>query len=336
MLTDRQKLILIKIIEEFVKTAEPVGSRTLSKLEDLPYSPATLRNEMADLEDMGFLEKTHTSSGRVPSEKGYRFYVDHIITNKSYEDNEYPVIDSIFSQKQLVRNEAIKETVKILSEITNYTSFVLGPNGQKSRVKRFQFIPIDSKTAVLILVTDGGHVQSTNLNFDSEIEINEIEKIVNILNELLVDTLVTEIPEKLHYDIKPHLSQYINYQEKLIDKIIAMFGQMTSDNVFLSGQSRLISLPEFRDVNKLTKLYRAIEEKQVLSVIRETDSGMSIRIGHENQVQAMNNCTLITVPYKIGKNEYGKIAVLGPTRMEYSKVIPLLEYIAKLISNMYD
>lgn len=336
MLTDRQVLILRKIIEEFVSTAEPVGSRTLSKLEDLAFSPATIRNEMADLEELGYLEKTHTSSGRIPSEKGYRYYVDYILANQQKDENEYPVLDSIFAQKDIMRDEAVKQAVKILSEITNYTSIILGPTGYNSKVQKFQFVPINNKLAVIVLVTDTGHVQSNNLKLNGDIDLDEVEKIINIMNDLLTGCYVHDIPQKLNYEIKPYIKQYMDYHDRLIDTMVKMFGKLASEDIYLSGQSRMISLPEFRDIDKLKKLFKAIEDKQIFKLISSQNSEMSIRIGHENEIQAMDNCTLISVPYRIKGEEYGKIAILGPTRMDYSQVIPLLEYIAKHISNLYE
>jgi heat-inducible transcriptional repressor len=335
MLSERQIIILITIIEEFVKTAEPIGSRTLSKMEHLPYSPATIRNEMADLEEMGYLEKTHSSSGRVPSEKGYRFYVDYIQEYSDVDTTEFSPISELFTKKNLEREEAIKEAVKILSEITNYTSIVLGPNANQSRVKKFEFVPLSEKNAVLVLITDRGHVESRNLVIQDGINIKEVEKVIHLMNETLVNCLVSEIPEKLNYEIKPYFKQFMNYYEKLIDSILEAFSTLANDKYYLSGRSNIFYQPEFQDINKLHKLMLALEDKQMLKIVQANERGLQVRIGQENHIDAMRNCTVITVPYKIAQDEYGTIAVVGPTRMEYSKVIPLLEYIAKNISQLY-
>lgn len=335
MLTERQIRILITIIEEFVKTADPVGSRTLSKMEHLPFSSATIRNEMADLEELGFLEKTHTSSGRVPSEKGYRFYVDFLKDNFNTNSVEFTPIHKLFSEKNLERDVAIKEAVRVLSEITNYTSIVLGPSAYNSRVKRFQFVPLSEKNAILILVTDKGHVESKNLIMSEKININEVEKVINLMNETLVNCLVSDIPEKLNYELKPYFHQFMEYHEMLLDSILKAFSTLVSDQYYLSGRNNIFNQPEFQDIDKLQKLMIALEDTQMLKIMQSNENYLQVRIGHENHIDAMQNCTVISVPYKISDEEHGTIAVVGPTRMEYSKVIPLLEYIAKNISKLY-
>ena len=303
-------------------------------MEHLPYSPATIRNDMADLEELGYLEKTHSSSGRVPSEKGYRFYVDYIQKNQKINTNDFPPLKEIFKKKDIEREEAIKEAVKVLSEITNYTSIVLGPNASNSRVKKFEFVPLSEKNAVLVLITDRGHVESKNLVIQDGINIKEVEKVIHLMNETLVNCLVSEIPEKLNYEIKPYFKQFMSYYEKLIDAILDAFSALASDKYYLSGRHNIFYQPEFQDVNKIHQLMLALEDKQILKIIQANESGLQVRIGNENHIDAMRNCTVITVPYRISQEEYGTIAVVGPTRMEYS-VIPLLEYIAKNISQLY-
>jgi len=335
MLVDRQIKILITIIEEFVRTAEPIGSRTLSKMEHLPYSPATIRNEMADLEELGYLEKTHSSSGRVPSEKGYRFYVDFIQNNTDTNPLEFTPIHKLFTNKDIERDDAIKEAVRILSEITNYTSIMLGPSADFSRVKKFEFVPLTDQNAVLVLITDKGYVESKHLVMPDGINIKEVEKVIHLMNERLVNCLVSEIPEKLNYELKPYFNQFMDYHEKLINSILNAFSTLVSDQYYLSGRNNIFYQPEFQDIDKLQKLMIALEDTQMLKIIQANEKRMQIRIGHENHIDAMQNCTVITVPYRVSDDEYGTIAVVGPTRMDYSKVIPLLEYIAKNISKLY-
>lgn len=335
MLTERQIKILVTIIEEFVRSAEPIGSRTLSKMDHLPYSPATIRNEMADLEELGYLEKTHTSSGRVPSEVGYRFYVDFLQKNHELASVKYTPIEEIFNQKNIERDDAIKEAVKILSELTNYTSIALGPSAYNCKVIKFQFVPLNDKNAVIILVTDKGHVESKNLIVPDNVNINEIEKVINLMNETLNNCLVSEIPEKLNIELKPYLKQFMEYHEMLIDSILNAFSTFVNDQYYLSGRSNIFYQPEFQDIDKLQKLMLAFEDSQMLKIIQSKEHSLQVKIGHENRIDAMQNCTVISVPYQISDEEYGTIAVVGPTRMEYSKVIPLLEYIAKNISKLY-
>lgn len=336
MLTERQIQILITIIEEFVKTAEPVGSRTLSKMEHIPFSSATIRNEMADLEELGFLEKTHTSSGRIPSEKGYRFYVDYISEHQSFDQSlELSPINELFKTKNIERDETIKEAVQLLSDLTNYTSIALGPSGYTARVKKFQFVPLTNHNGVLIMITDKGHVESRNIYLPENINIKELEKVIALMNETLIDNLVEEIPYKLNFELKPYFRQFMDYHEMLIDSILNALSTVVSDQYFLSGKSNIFQQPEFQDIHQLQKLMLALDNMEMLKVIQKNSNGLQVRIGHENRIDAMKNCTVITVPYQISDEEQGTIAVVGPTRMEYSKVIPLIEYIASNLSKLY-
>jgi heat-inducible transcriptional repressor len=335
MLTDRQIKILITIIEEFVKTADPVGSRTISKMDHISFSSATIRNEMADLEEMGYLEKTHTSSGRVPSEKGYRFYVDYL--NKHTNDNifELTPLNDLFTNKNIERDEAIKEAVKMVSDLTNYTSIALGPSAYTSRVKKFQFVPLTELSGVIILITDKGHVESRNIYIPEHINMKELEKVIVLMNETLAGCLVQDIPDKLNYELKPYFKEFMDYHEMLIDSILKAFSTLMNDQYYLSGRGNIFQQPEFQDIEKLQKLMLALEDSQMLKVIKANEQGLQVRIGHENHIEAMQNCTVITVPYEMNDGEQGTIAVVGPTRMEYSKVIPLLEYIANNITKLY-
>lgn len=337
MLTERQIQILITIIKEFVRTAEPVGSRTLSKMSHIPFSSATIRNDMADLEEMGYLEKTHTSSGRVPSEKGYRFYVDYLDRHREYDLSlELDPIDNLFQRKSIERDETIKEAVRILSDLTKYTAIALGPSAFTNRVKRFQFVPISSHSGVLILITDKGHVESKNIYLPPHIDIKELERVITLMNETLTNTLVEDITYKLNYELKPYFRQFMDYHEKLVDALINLLSTMMSDQYYLSGKDHIFQQPEFQDIDQLREIITTLDNLDILRVIgTNTHNGLQVRIGRENRIEAMKNCTVITVPYELSGGERGAIAVIGPTRMEYSKVIPLVEYIAKNLSKLY-
>lgn len=337
MLTERQVQILITIIEEFVRSAEPVGSRTLSKMSHIPYSSATIRNEMADLEDLGYLEKTHTSSGRIPSEKGYRFYVDYLNENRDYETTgiELTPINDLFQNKTIEREETIKEAVRVLSDLTNYTSIALGPSANLNKIKKFQFVPLDENSGVLILVTDKGQVVNKNIYLPKHINVKELERVIVLMNETLVDSVVEDIERKLNYELKPVFSQFIDYHEKLVDSIVHSLSAIVNERYYLSGKNNIFQQPEFQDIDKLQQILSALENTEVLQFIQGNENGLQVRIGHENRIEAMKNCTVITVPYELEDGGKGAIAVVGPTRMEYSKVIPLLEYIAKNLSKLY-
>ncbi|MER2010103.1 MAG: heat-inducible transcriptional repressor HrcA, partial [Psychrobacillus sp.] len=197
MLTNRQLLILQVTVDDFIDTAQPVGSRQLSKKEEVPFSPATIRNEMADLEDMGYLEKTHTSSGRVPSEKGYRYYVDNLLTPQMVSKEEIKQIRSVFEERKVETEQIIRKSANILSELTSYTSIMLGLDVRKHRVKRFSIVPLTDDSAVAIIVTDSGHVENRVFTIPEAFTASDIEKMVNIINEHLVGVYLHELQMKL-------------------------------------------------------------------------------------------------------------------------------------------
>ena len=339
LLTERQILVLKAIVEEFIHTAQPVGSRVLSKKEELNFSAATIRNEMADLEDLGFIEKTHTSSGRIPSQKGYRYYVDYIVKQEPMETTpEVGIFKQLLNQKQFERETTIKEAVKLLSNLTNYTSILLGPSRDYSRVKKIQFVPISDKQAVFVLITDQGHVESRTITIPDNIDIRKMETIIKALDELLVGEFVGEIPEKLTESFENQLHDFMTYKEEIMYTMLQLLSQsLSQNNYILSGKSNILKQPEFNDLDKAYHLFSMIEADEIVKVIESSEDSqqLTVKIGQENEIKAMENCTLITVPYQISDHEFGKIAVLGPTRMEYRKIIPLLEHVARIMSDLY-
>ena len=329
MITERQKLILKLIVEEYVKTNQPVGSMTLLQRNDIDVSPATIRNEMAALENEGYLEKTHTSSGRVPSEKGYRLYVQLIMGDKKKKKHNFPLIDEIFEKDALNQEEAIKDSVMLVSQLTNYAAVVLDDASYSAKIKRLELIPLGNNKAVLILVTDRGYVESNKIMLPEDMGVDDLKLAVTMLDELLRDTPISKIDETLYqrahdgsFDI------YLKYHKELISVLVQTFTQMAKDKYFVSGQSQMMNLPEFQDVNKVKQLFESIEREDILKVVPTGSNDISVRIGSDNSIQMMKDCTVISVPYELNDGSKGAIAIIGPTRMEYDKVIPILEYIA--------
>lgn len=335
MLTDRQKQVLKLIVEEFVKTAEPVGSRTLSK--QLDFSPATIRNEMADLEELEFLEKTHSSSGRVPSEKGYHYYVEELLRDDEDFELDLTLIDDLFSNEDLARDEAIKQAMNLLSQLTNYTTIALGPNARNSRVKKIELVPIYEQSCVLLVITNLGHVESKQITLPKNTSTEELTRIIEIFNEILYDVPIGQVSEKIHYEINhKHIKDLLAYNQKIIEAFLDAFTRFTQSKYYLSGQSNMLYQPEFSDVERVRELMNFFEKNDILKLIEHSDQkGLTVRIGRENQITAMNNCSVVMVPYEVREGEKGTIAVVGPTRMEYQKVIPLLKYLAAHMSKLY-
>ena len=336
MLTKRQEDVLKLIVEEFVKTAEPVGSRTLSKVLD--FSPATIRNDMADLEELGYLEKTHSSSGRIPSELGYHYYVEELLKDDDAFDIDLTLIDDLFNKKDLKRDDAIKQAMNLLSQLTNYTTVALGPTARSSRVKKIELVPIYDELCVLLVITNLGHVESKNVTLPKHSDTEELKQIITIFNEILYDVPIGQVSEKLHYEIShDKIKDLLNYNKQIIEAFLEAFTRFTQSKYYLSGQSNMLYQPEFSDMDRVRELMNFFEKNDILKLIEHVDStGMTVRIGRENQLAAMKNCSVVMVPYELSPSEKGTIAVVGPTRMEYQKVIPLLKYLAAHISKLYN
>ena len=330
MLTDRQIFILQAIIDDFIHSAQAVGSRTLAKKENIDFSPATIRNEMADLEEMGFLEKTHSSSGRVPSEKGYRFYVDHLLSPQRLTKEELNIIRSMFNDKLYELEKVAQQSAKILSEFTNYTSIVLGPEIFETRLKQIQMIPLSPDRVVAIIVTDTGHVEHKTISMPEELDSSQLETVVNILNERLKGVSLIDLQSKIQNELSEVIKQHVHDYEKIFEILKTTFGDQKSEQIYYGGKTNMLSQPEFNDIQKIRSLLSVIEQDEIVhDLIRTERSGITVKIGHENKVEEMHNCSLITASYSIGNEQMGTIAVLGPTRMEYARVISLLKLFSK-------
>lgn len=335
MLTERQKLVLIAIVEEYVKTNEPVGSLVLSKRPELNFSTATLRNDMAELEEFGYLEKTHTSSGRVPSERGYRLYVEEIMRRNENMQTEFPLLDQIFERPDISVEQALYESMDIVSQLTNYASIALGKTAYTSRIKRLEFISLKEKQAVILMVTDQGHVESKKILVPEVISKKEIEKVIQVLDQVLHNVRISDIKNIIQNpSLSDEIKEYLRYHEELVSTFVNAFMDMAADKYHMAGRYNILAQPEFQDIEKVKALFEAMEQRDVLRAIRADTSGLTIRIGKENEIKVMKDCSVITVPYESQDGIIGTISILGPTRMEYVKVIPLLEYIAKNIKKI--
>jgi heat-inducible transcriptional repressor len=333
-LSSRQKAVLKLIIEEYIRTAEPIGSRTLSKKLDV--SPATIRNEMADLEDEGYIEKTHTSSGRIPSDKGYHYYIEQIVSDADYAKS-FEELDELFQNKNLKRDEAIKHAVNLLSQLTNYTTIALGPASYGSKIKKIEFVPLSENSAILIVITSSGHVESKNLSLPVNTTVEDFKRVIEILNEILYDCPIGQVSEKLHYEINTdRIKDLMIYNQSIIDVFLEAFTKFTKSRQYLSGKNKMLYQPEFNDINRMRELLTFFEQNDIFKLVENTqEHGLTVRIGKENKISAMRDCTMISVPYQLDGEEGGTIAIVGPTRMEYQKVIPLVKYLAAHMAKLY-
>lgn len=333
MLTNRQLLILQLTVDDYIQSAQPVGSRQLSKKPEAPFSPATIRNEMADLEEMGFLEKTHTSSGRVPSEQGYRFYVDHLLTESKLDREDSQQLSSIFQQKIMETEELIRKSATIISDLTNYTSILLGPDSSMNTVRRFSIVPLDQNTAVAIIVMDNGQVENRLFNVPKGFSASDIEKMVNILNERLVGTPLVHLHKKLIQETKAILEKHIDRAGDLYASFKEAIAITPEERLYFGGKLNMINQPEFHDIEKMKTFIDLIEKgTHATSIFENIHPGIAVKIGSENNHNAMTDFSVITATYSADEMTNGSIAIIGPKRMDYGRVITLLNLLSHDLS----
>ena len=335
MLTNRQKLILKAIIDLHSEDGTPVGSKALTNLPYLDFSSATIRYDMAVLEELGYLEKTHTSSGRVPSKLGYKYYIENLVTRDQTVSEMFPVIDEIFTKNRHTKSVAVEQALNLLSKLTNYTAMALGPDIETSRIKKIDFIPLTEHEAVLLIVTDRGHVQHQSISLDDKITNNDLKEVIGTLDELLKNRYLKEAIEVLKSEFSVNqIDQFMMYQAEIVNSFIQAFAKFASDNFYLTGMTNVFDQPEFNNINQIKKLIDMLDRRQIIKLLGGNE-GLSIQFGSETQLLPLENMTMVSVPYHISDEEMGQIAILGPSRMAYNKIIPLLEYIAANIAKLY-
>lgn len=325
---NRQNKLLKEIVESYIKNAKPVGSKSLcSKLK---CSSATIRNEMATLVNLGLLEKNHISSGRIPSERGYKYYVDNLMKPKELTGEDVLKLQTIFHNNALEVSDAITECVKIISEITNYTSIVLGKSSKDNELKQVSIIPLSDNKIVALVCTDKGIVENKQFTLSSNIYIDEVVKTSEIINKMLVGTPIDEVSSRLEFDIKPIIAKKVTQYEAVYNIFYDAFNDFTknSSNVFFSGKTNMLKQPEYSDADSIKNIISKFEDENLIKNIEEKDNGVNVYIGEESEFD--NDVTVIKTKYNINGEE-GTIAIVGPKRMEYDRVIGFLDYINKNI-----
>lgn len=324
MLNDRRQNILKIIVEDYIKTARPVGSGYVAK--KLHCSSATVRNEMMYLEEVGLLEKTHISSGRVPSEKGYRYYVDELMTPKDMTREDMLKLQTIFKNNTLVLSDAIKKSIEIVTEITNYTSVVLGNTSSINRLKKVEVIPLGDNKIITMIITDKGHVEHKMMIIPSNISSLEVKQTVDLINKLLIGTPIDEISSKLEFEVKPIIPRFVKEHEVLYDAFYNAFNEFStrSSDVQFIGKNNFLKQPEFNNIEKVKEILNNFEDIDKVSKMEEEDNGINIYIGNESELSP--DVAVIKTKYNYNGEE-GTIAIIGPKRMEYDKVVGILNYI---------
>lgn len=337
-LNDRKIQILQAIINDYIETAEPVGSRTIAKKYDLGVSSATIRNEMSDLEDMGLIVQLHASSGRIPSDSGYRLYVDHLLQKNELEAEEQKYLQDIVSRDINQIDYLMEETAKILSSLTNYPTIISEPISHKAVVKQIHLMPLDDKSVLLVIATSDNYIKNHVLNMVVAPLENEIFHISKYLNETFQGFSLREVTESMVYDLQEKLGVYDVLLKPILHALeITMLGAEKTQ-VYMSGTKNILEFPEFSDITKAKSIFQALEEKDMLITLLEENCGsdLQVLIGSENNVQSMQDCSVITATYKLSEDTRGTIGVVGPTRMDYSQVISVLNNMVKNIENVLE
>ena len=339
MLTERQLLILNLIIDHYVEHGEPIGSNTLLEESNLPVSPATIRNEMMRMEELGFLKKMHSSSGRIPSILGYRHYVDQLMAKKrelSFEDIRKQVQASLrvpYKEAQ----EIVESSAELLSYMTNYTALSIGPEKTNSRLTGFRLVPVTKGQFMAILVTDKGYVESKILTIPHAISAAKIQKMVNIFNEELVGLKLMDVHNKLQVEIPRIIDKFVGNEIDLHAIFRGILSKMDSERIYVGGEMNLLNYFNFEEANqreKIKSIYNLIHESKDLQELLVPDhNDISVRIGTEMGNELLSNFSLITASYDSGHNGKGLIALLGPTNMPYEQTINIMRIMRDELSD---
>lgn len=336
MMDERKRQVLQAIVDDYISTAEPIGSRTIARKCGLGVSPATIRNEMSDLEALGFLEQPHASAGRIPSAKGYRFYVDCLMGPQQLSDQDALLMNQWFDQKVRRLDEAFQETVKVLSRITRNVSLLVSPQAPVCQFKYLQFLPFDEKKVVVIVVTDTGVMDNRLMEIPEGTTIEELQRIASVMNYRLDGLNLTEIQSSVLEKIKEEVLPRPELLEGALSLIKEAIGSANSnEKVYLGGTTQLLNQPEFRDVEKVRTLLSMLEEDRLLYDILHTQdgNGVIVTIGAENKFSGIKDCSVIQASFRLDGQMVGTLAVLGPTRMEYARTMAVIGFMQAHLGN---
>jgi heat-inducible transcriptional repressor len=334
---ERKKKILRAIVQDYINTAEPVGSRTIARKFDLGISPATIRNEMADMEELGLIEQPHTSSGRIPSDAGYRYYVDCLMDHPKLSMDDQGVIERETTKRIAEIQEVISHTSKLLSQLTHLTSIVVGPQKGKSSFGQMHFLPYQPGQAIMIIVKENGVVENQIVDIGENVTAEELQQIASVFNQKMRGHSMSEVKRTLLHEIYSELTR----QRYLIDNALELLSAVLNDTgedknkVYLGGTLNMLNQPEFRDVEKVKSLFQIFEEgEQIKKLLHPAADGLTVTIGGENTMKELQDCSLITATYRIDGEALGTIGLIGPTRMDYSKAMAMVDFMTRTLTEL--
>ncbi|MBR4862276.1 MAG: heat-inducible transcription repressor HrcA [Firmicutes bacterium] len=336
-LSERKLKILQAIISDYVRSAEPVGSRTLSKKYDLGISPATIRNEMADLEEMGYLTHPHTSAGRVPSDKAYRLYVNALMEKKELSGEEKLVIAQRLQGSVNEFEKTIEHAAAVLSEITNLTSFAMTPAQNNDTLKFINLLPVDEHTVVLMIVAESGKISNQALRMkvpytEESLQLLAKTMTYNYKGKTISEALTLNIIE----DVETDITAMSGLAANVMPNFMKTLEDMLNVNLYMEGLTNIFDIPEYNDLGKARSFLNMLSQKEDFTrKLLEREDGIIVTIGEENADDIMQDCSLITATYHVDGKMVGKIGVIGPTRMQYGEVTSIIEYLTDNLNNVF-
>jgi heat-inducible transcriptional repressor len=337
-LNEREKTILRSIVQQFILTALPVGSRNITKRFDIGFSPATVRNIMSDLEDSGFINHPHTSAGRVPTDKGYRYYVDTLMQIQKLKTSEKEIIEKSFDQSPTETDEILKIASRLLSSITKQIAYVTYPTLDTGILEKIQLVSLTSTRLLVVVSIKSGFVKTITLEFQTELDSSKFDSVERLLNERLSGLTFNEIRTTFKERFTDIGSDEKPIIRLFIDSVDKIFKNNKEDKIVITGATNVIHHPEFEDPEKFQSVVELIEDKDIIIHIMEKKkienvNNIFISIGSENEDEKLNEYSLITREYSFGETS-GKVGIIGPKRMEYSKVVAIVSYLGEMLSEV--
>lgn len=333
MLDSRKKRVLQAIIEEYINTAEPVSSAAITVNHGLNCSSATIRNDMAELEKEGYLDKPHTSAGRVPSEKGYRFYVDELLNDENISLDEIQFIKSRLETKVNEIEELTKITTNTISELTHYATVAIGPKTVEQAIEDIKFVLLGSRVLMAVILTDSGSIKESIIKFDEDITLSQVENLNFIFNNKLRGKPLGKIDKPMEEYITSEMNNQINVIKPIIDHMNKAIGE--AEQLYLEGTSRIFDFPEFNKIDTARNFLNILDTKEAMIDLLNTGfaKDINVYIGDENSNDELKDFSIVTFKHTVGNKDLGTIGIIGPKRMDYSKVISVMKYISKNLNN---
>jgi heat-inducible transcriptional repressor len=339
VINQRGRSVLNAIIRDYIETAEPVGSKAVAKKNDIRLSPATIRHIMADLEDIGLIAQPHISAGRVPTEEGLRFYVNSILELRPLAESEKRRIQNYLKESNQEVEELLKSTSRMLAVVTEQAAIVTRPKSSATIFKHIEFIRLRDHLVLTVLVTESGLVQNKILEIEDNLSQPELDRLTHYLNELLSNLTLDQLKKKVLEEMKKDKEDFDALLAKALEISNRAFQDEAIGEVYIEGRTNLMQYPEFSQIETLRRLFKAFEEKNILIRLLEKSiraSGIQIFIGSETQINEMGGCSVITASYNKGDYPIGTLGVIGPTRMNYDRVIPIVDYTAQVVSKILE